>query len=264
MGYNRAVKTDAGNELLSRVIAGETTITFTKIATSEKGIDEFEIKQEMSASATKFVKDEKVGVILDTVFSNTTLVEGYDINVIGVYAKDSDDNEIMFSYLTADGTPTYMEAFNGQVPQNVHIQIEAGIWLDDGSVIVIDQSGIATIEYVDNKIEEIKEKLESRVMVTLPADDGTNYTIMQDKDGADFYKKRFTVTGMTSTNNGTQPLTPVMVDPEDTDFSIAEWEEIRDSYYPLIMSAWGRDGGYVDIYLYDKPDKDFDVYLYGV
>lgn len=265
MGYNRAIKTDAGNELLSRVIAGETTITFTKIATSEKGISEFEIKQEISATVTKFERESKVGVILDTEFSNATLTTGYNINTIGIYAKDSNNNEIMFSYLENDGTPIYLEAYNGEVSQNVHIQVEAGIWLDDGSLIVIDPSGIATIEYVDNKIEIIENKLKNVITITIPADDTTNYTTLTDKDGVDYYNIQIPVTGMNADYVGTQPLTPKMIDPSDTtNFSIAEWEEVRDTYFPMIMSAWGRAGGYVDIYLYELPDKDFQVQLYGV
>ena len=61
MSYNRAVKTDAGIEMLSRVAAGETTITITKLAISDTPIENFvakkeknlELKREMATFATK-------------------------------------------------------------------------------------------------------------------------------------------------------------------------------------------------------------------
>lgn len=182
MGYNKAIKTEAGNELLSRVMAGETTIKFTKIATSEKSIEEFEIKQEMSANARKFTKESKVGVILDTVFSNATLTNGYNINVIGIYAKDKDNTEILFSYLTAKESPIYLEAYNGEVPQNIHIQVETGLWLSSESMIVIDQSGIATMQWVLDNMPPQNE-----FIITLPTDT-TEYETITDSESKSYYK----------------------------------------------------------------------------
>lgn len=116
-----------------------------------------------------------------------------------------------------------------------------------------------------NAITIAVNKLSEIVSVTIPADDTTNYTTLTDKDGVDYYNIQIPVAGMNADYVGTQPLTPKMIDPSDTtNFSIAEWEEVRDTYFPMIMSAWGRAGGYVDIYLYELPDKDFQVQLYGV
>ena len=255
MGYNRAVKTDAGNELLSRVIAGETTITFTKIATSEKSISEFEIKQEMSASATKFERESKVGVILDTVFSNVTLTTGYDINVIGIYAKDSNNNEIMFSYLENDGTPKYLEAYNGSVPQNVHIQVEAGIWLDDDSLIVIDQSGIATIGYVNEKIKELTDKLNNVTTVTIPID---GWISEIDSDNNTYYTREIDVAGMTAAYVGIRDMKPVYPRP----FNLTQKEEI-DELFALILDGDSLDGK-IKLYASEIPTSSFQIYLYGV
>lgn len=116
-----------------------------------------------------------------------------------------------------------------------------------------------------NAITTEINKINKITTITIPADDTTNYTTLTDKDGVDFYNIRIPVAGMNADYVGTQPLTPKMIDPSDTtNFSIAEWEEVRDTYFPMIMSAWGRAGGYVDIYLYELPDKDFQVQLYGV
>ncbi len=122
-----------------------------------------------------------------------------------------------------------------------------------------------SIEVFNDNCDKIEEILDSVTTITIPADTGSNYTTLTDKDGVDFYNIQIPVTGMTADFVGTQPLTPKMIDPSDTtNFSIAEWENVRDNYMPLILGCFGRAGGYVDIYLYDKPDIDFLVNLYGV
>lgn len=132
---------------------------------------------------------------------------------------------------------------------------------DNADIRVVDSN----FQALDRELDSVKDKLTSALSITIPADDTTNYTTLTDKDGVDYYNIQIPVTGMTADYVGTQPLTPKMKDPaEPTNFSIAEWEEIRDSYFPMIMACFGRAGGYVDVYLYDLPDKDFDVYLYGV
>lgn len=128
-----------------------------------------------------------------------------------------------------------------------------------------DNYGANDINATNQEVNNLVNKLTSVITITIPADDTTNYTTLTDKDGVDYYNIQIPVTGIDADYVGTQPLTPKMIDPSDTtNFSIAEWEEVRDTYFPMIMSAWGRAGGYVDIYLYELPDKDFQVQLYGV
>lgn len=152
MAYSKAVKTQAGVELLSRVIAGETTIMFSKVAISDTSIDAFVAKQELVPMATKFTRDTKVGVLLNAVFSNTSLTTGYDVNTIALYAKDGSNVEVLFAYLYAIDDPLPMTAYDGNVPQSVNLQMESGIYLDDGSMIIVDPSGVATMGYVNEQI----------------------------------------------------------------------------------------------------------------
>lgn len=139
-----------------------------------------------------------------------------------------------------------------------------------GKSVITDETNYTQVgdNFGANDINAITteiNKINKITTITIPADDTTNYTTLTDKDGVDFYNIRIPVAGMNADYVGTQPLTPKMIDPSDTtNFSIAEWEEVRDTYFPMIMSAWGRAGGYVDIYLYELPDKDFQVQLYGV
>ena len=255
MGYNSAVRTSAGNELLSRVMAGETTITFTKLATSEEGIDTFTIKQELVPSSTKFVRNNKTGVILDGVFNNVSVVTGYYINTIGIYAKDSDDNEVLFSYLTADDTPTYMEAYNGQVPFSIRIQVESGISLDDGSLIIIDPQGVATIEYVNEKIEVLENKLKSCIVVTIPID---NWVTETDSDNVDYYTREIAVAGMTADYVGTNCIDYVRPDP----YNVAAEAEAK-ALLGLIENVESMVGK-IKVTCNVTPTKPFQIYLYGV
>ena len=248
MGYNKAVKTDAGNELLSRVIAGETTIMFTKIATSEKSIDEFEIKQEMTASVQKFTRENKVGVILNTVFSNTSLLTGYYVNTIGIYAKDNNDNEVLFSFLTADDTPTYMEAYNGQVPQNLNIQVEAGLWVDEGSVITIDPTGVATQQWV-------KDKLEDYTIVNVPI---TGWVEETDASSNVYYTLEINVIGMTEDFIGTKPSDFVRPSPFNVDTYNNNFTD-----FSLLANIESMNGK-IKLTSIEIPTNPYSIYIYGL
>lgn len=257
MAYQNAVKTAEGNDLLARVIAGETTIQFTKIAISDTPIESFVAKQEQVVIPEKFEKDDKVWVKLFTRFLNTSVIEGYDINTIAIYAKDSDNVEIMFSYLPATEKPVYMDAYNGSVPQPVNIDVEAGIWVDDGSLIVIDDNVFATQAWVKNYI---KTKLESETVVTIPADDPEDspYTEETDSDENTYYTIEINVTGMTSSYKGVRDAKPVYPRPYNV-----EGKAAIDELFALIQDGDSLEGK-IKLYFNEKPDTQFQIYLYGV
>lgn len=256
--------TNVGLSLIAEAQAQGLTLTFTNLKTSSHDYSSatLETLTDLEDIEQTFALTEKTNinnkVRLTANLNNNLLVNGYQFYTYGLYANTGSSDVLVFvaSCSDPDDVPSSNEsAWQTIINSYLTISNEVNVTIN------IDLSANATQQYVQ---DYVNGKLDSRIKLTIPADDTTNYTTKQDKDGVDFYSIRFTVTGMRDTFNGTQPLTPTMVDPEDSDFSIAEWEEIRDTYFPMIMAAWGRTGGYVDIYLYELPDTDFDVYLYGV
>ena len=123
-----------------------------------------------------------------------------------------------------------------------------------------------SIEIFNDNCDKIEEILDSSTSITIPADTGSNYTTLTDKDGVDYYYIDIPVTGMIADYNGLKPVEPVLPDPSDpTNFSLADNESIVNDYFSLIIDGGVRSyNGYVRVFVTEKPDTDFDVYLYGV
>ena len=251
MAYQNAVKTAEGNDLLARVIAGETTITFTKIAISDTPIESFVAKQEQAVIPEKFKKDDKVGIKLFAKFPNTSVSVGYDINTIAIYAKDADDVEIMFSYLPAIDNPVYMDAYNGSVPQPINIDAEAGIWLDNGSLIVIDDNVFATQAWVKNY-------LNSETIITIPDSTDENWVTETDTDSNTFYTIEIDMEGVTSAYKGVRDAKPVYPRPYNVNAKAA-----IDELFALFQDGDSLDGK-VKLYFSDLPATSFQMSFYGV
>lgn len=116
--------TQKGYELLSKLQNGGSTMTITRVVTGSgrvspsllyKQIAVSDIKQDMSI--LKKVASEK-GSTLELQVSNENLVEGYNLNQIGVYASNPDLGEILYMIAQSDepsdfiplpsGTPTLL------------------------------------------------------------------------------------------------------------------------------------------------------------
>ena len=124
----------------------------------------------------------------------------------------------------------------------------------------------ADVRVIDNNFQILENCLESAISVTIPADTGSNYTTSTDKDGVDYYYIDIPVVGMIADYNGLKPVEPVLPDPSDpTNFSLADNESIVNDYFSLIIDGGVRSyDGYIRVFVTDKPNTAFDIYLYGV
>ena len=155
MGYSNATITTKGQELMTKVLAGESKITFSKMATSEKSYEEFELKQSVIPNIDKDMVDNTCRVRCIGVYNNASLTAGYYINTIVLYAKGDDGVEIAFSYIETDGTGKYMEAYNSSHPQSIQFTIYTGLTVNDETSVVVDTDGMVTLKYLTSKITEV-------------------------------------------------------------------------------------------------------------
>ena len=155
MGYSNATITTKGQELMTKVLAGESKITFSKMATSEKSYEEFESKQSVIPSIDKDMVDNTCRIRCIGTYSNASLTTGYYINTIVLYAKGDDGVEIAFSYIETDGTGKYMEAYNSSHPQSIQFTIYTGLTVNDETSVVVDTDGMVTLKYLTSKLTEV-------------------------------------------------------------------------------------------------------------
>lgn len=121
---NNVVVTQKGYELLSKLQNGSSTMTITRVVTGSGRVSPSLLYKQTAVSSIKQdmqilkkVASEK-GSILELQVSNENLVEGYNLNQIGVYASNPDLGEILYMIAQSDepsdfiptpsGTPTML------------------------------------------------------------------------------------------------------------------------------------------------------------
>ena len=154
------VVTNKGKELITKLIEGSETINFTRIKTSihdyssdnlEDLTDIEEVKQESLISSVEKTDNTVVEVI--AMINNNVLQEGYYIKTIGLYAKDSNDNEILYGVSIAGKYADYMPAYGGKTVSSISYKLITKVDNAEQVNIEINPVAIPTI----TQINELKQ-----------------------------------------------------------------------------------------------------------
>lgn len=114
---NDFIITDAGNRLLSEMIAGDISAAFTRVETSERAYTASEakkltalaeVRQTVLVSNVRQTDSDTVEVI--ACVGNKGLESGYYVKAIGLYTKDSREQETLFGIAVNTDHPDFMEA----------------------------------------------------------------------------------------------------------------------------------------------------------
>lgn len=154
--------TDKGKDLIAREVAGATDLTFTKISASnnkladtvnlETLINLDGIKQTVSVS-----KIEKLGtsqVKVAATFNNSGLMNGYSMESLGIYARDTAGTEILFAITVADKAD-FMPATNGINLSTVTVEFLFNISNTENVSLSVNTEALATAEMLNLLKNEI-------------------------------------------------------------------------------------------------------------
>ena len=144
--------TDKGKDLITREIAGITELTFTKIsASSNKLADTVNLETLINIDGVKQTvnvsKVEKIGtsqIKVTATFNNSGLMNGYSMETLGVYAKDTTGTEVLFA-VTVAGTADFMPATNGINLSTVTVELIFNLSNTDNISLSIDTSALVTV-----------------------------------------------------------------------------------------------------------------------
>ena len=134
---NVGILTNAGKDLIDRVNAGQTKITFTKIVFSS--MDNSQLTDDKIRALTTIAPQEVVinnpEVTLDNntgetriraTGNNKALNDGVYVKTYAVYAKDGSSNEILYG-ITVSPNPNYLPEYDGVTPQAVTYSYKVNI-----------------------------------------------------------------------------------------------------------------------------------------
>ena len=98
------VLTEKGLALRDKLNAGQTTATFTRFCTSSAEYDQSELgvltelkDSKLESTVTNLEIREDHTMVISGAVDNKSLQEGYYITLIGLYAKETDGEEILFA-----------------------------------------------------------------------------------------------------------------------------------------------------------------------
>lgn len=164
--WNESKLTTAGKALLAKAQAGQTTIQITKAQTGSGTYtsgESLESRTALKAPKQTFpiqgkqLSEGDSTLILKVTVSNKTDTEtlnaGYDVREFGVFAKDPQKGEILYSIATA-ATSDYMPAYNGTIPSVINMSYYMEV--ANAANVTINSAGALALQ-------ADLEKLEARV-----------------------------------------------------------------------------------------------------
>lgn len=204
---NVGILTTKGKALVDRVNSGNTKITYTKIVLSSMNNSSMTDTQlvELTDVVPQEVVIEGPEVILDSNTGetkirgngdNTNLLSGVYIKSYGIYAKDDNDNEILYG-ITVSDHPNYLAPYDGLTPQAItytyrtKISMTSNINLSNSpDIYVTDQdlkdaiSIFVTEENFGDKVRAITDDLDKKVYQSDIINSINNSTETSRVDGA--------------------------------------------------------------------------------
>ena len=172
--WKSAVITDLGKELMAKVLSGS-EIEFTTIKTSDhkysndvnlsKVISIPSIKQEKLIDNIEVINKNTVSIYSN--FSNKDLTEGYEVRVVGLYAKDPEsDSEILYSLTTTD-RPDYLPSFNGVTLSSIDYKFVTAVGNAENVILdIIDGSRVTQQQFQELKGEVNYNKNQIDIIIT--------------------------------------------------------------------------------------------------
>ncbi|MDM7515548.1 hypothetical protein QUF07_02360 [Lentilactobacillus sp. TOM.63] len=202
---NVGILTNAGKNLIDRVNAGQTKISFSKIVFSSMNNNQLtddQIKalttvapQEVVVNNPKVTLDNNTGETrIRATGNNKALNDGVYVKTYAVYAKDDSGNEILYG-ITVSPNPNYLPEYDGVTPQavtysyKVNISNTSKITFTNSNDIYVSDTDLAEALQPYAKTVDVNQQLDKKVNVAdmrKPASDVAGIeevNVKQDKIG---------------------------------------------------------------------------------
>lgn len=169
--YNKTVLTNADLELAKRANAGQAKFEITRAVTSaddwsNKTVQDIEavtaipnIMQQGTIIDTEEVESNNSVMGVSLCFTNKGLSAGYQIKIMGVYAKEEGQDKDFLYAVTTAVAPEYMPDFNDEVLYRFNMQMYLVIGKAQAVNVVINDGASVTHRQFDNYKNEVTANL---------------------------------------------------------------------------------------------------------
>lgn len=166
--FNKLIITNKGQALMAKLIAGTTTVEFTKIRTSTNVYTNAQIPAltalanvKQTTDVSRVIRTNNVAVQVEGAIENSSLTTGYKINSVGLYAKDPDEGEILYAVasVASSDNGAWMPPFNGVAVSGAYFKLITTVSNSDNVTLQVDQAAVATvgdIQDLQNQIADLE------------------------------------------------------------------------------------------------------------
>lgn len=156
--------TNAGKQLMARMIAGSTTANFTRVAASDhdysgadlEALTDLQgIKQEVFPS--DLAVEDATSIRVVAVFDNSALAQRYYVRAVGLYAAEADGTETLYAVsICDDGNPDSLPAFGGKTVYSLTYDMYIRVDSTDQMTLELNPLAYVTAETLMRMINETK------------------------------------------------------------------------------------------------------------
>ncbi|MFI3175123.1 MAG: peptidase G2 autoproteolytic cleavage domain-containing protein [Bacillota bacterium] len=158
------IMTTKGRSLIAEAMTNEVAILFTKMETTEKLYAEAEaetleffeeIRQEVAISEVE--RTDETTVTLSVALQNLDLTVGYYIRGIGIYAKKTDGEEILFGVAVVEENADYMPMYSGKTVSGIEYKFYINVGNAENVLIEVNPDNFVTFEKFEKLEDEVGE-----------------------------------------------------------------------------------------------------------
>lgn len=169
--YNKTILTNAGLDLAAKASSGKTKFTITRAATSTEKLADKSISelQQLTAlpslmqygeinNVADSAQDKSIVIGAELIFNNKDLSNSYNINTIGLFAKeDGSDKEFLYALTTAV-EPETMPDFKDKVLFKFNLTMFVVVGQTDNVTVDVTDNGVVTQEQLAKAVQALPHK----------------------------------------------------------------------------------------------------------
>ena len=169
--YNKTILTNAGLDLAAKANSGKAKFTITRAATSteklaNKSISELQqlttlpslMQYGEISNVADSAQDKSIVIGTELIFNNKDLSTSYNINTIGLYAKeDGSDKEFLYALTTAV-EPETMPDFKDKVLFKFNLTMFVVVGQTDNVSVNVTDNGVVTQEQLAKVVQTLPQK----------------------------------------------------------------------------------------------------------
>ena len=169
--YNKTILTNAGLDLAAKANSGKAKFTITRAATSteklvSKSISELQKLTTLPSlmqygeinNVADSAQDKSIVIGTELVFNNKDLTTSYNVNTIGLFAKEDGSNKEILYALTTAAEPETMPDFKDKVLFKFNMTMFVVVGQTDNVSVNVTDNGVVTQQQLSDIVAKLSTK----------------------------------------------------------------------------------------------------------